>query len=73
MNKNEVLREVAGKKYLLEPSLSLCDSNAWLGDCESANNSGSEEFLVLKTGIDTWLVVGFNSKGIVTFVGQGDT
>lgn len=73
MDKNEVLTNLEGKKYLLSDTLSLCESNAWYGDCESANNSKSVEFLILKTGIDTWLVVGFNSAGKVSFVGLGDT
>jgi len=73
MDKNEVLTNLEGKKYRLTDTLSLCDSNAWYGDCESANNSKSVEFLILKIGIDTWLVVGFNSAGKVSFVDRGDT
>jgi len=72
-DKNEVLTNLEGKKYRLSDTLSLCDSSAWNGDCESANNSKSVEFLILKIGIDTWLVVGFNSAGKVSFVGRGDT
>ena len=73
MDKNQVLTNLEGKKYRLSDTLTMCESNAWYGDCESANNSKSVEFLILKIGIDTWLVVGFNSADKVSFVGLGDT
>lgn len=73
MDKQEVLANLEGKKYRVSDSLSLCENNAWYGDCEAANESGSVEFLMLKTGIDMWLVVGFDSEGKVSFVGRGDT
>lgn len=73
MDRREVLANMEGKKYKLSDTLSLCESGAWYGDCDAANNSKSVEFLILKTGIDMWLVVGFNSEGKVSFVGRGDT
>ncbi len=73
MDRKEVLVNLKGKEYKLSDTLSLCESNAWYGDCEAANNSKSVEFLILRTGIDMWLVVGFNNEGKVSFVGRGDT
>jgi len=73
MDRNEVLANFKGKEYKLSDTLSLCEGDFWYGDCEAAVNSGSIEFLVLKTGIDMWLVVGFNSEGKVSFVGRGDS
>ena len=73
MDKKEVLANLNGKNYRISDTLSLCESNAWYGDCESALSSGSVEFIILRTGIDMWLVVGFDSEGKVAFVGRGDT
>ena len=73
MDKNEVLANLEGKKYRMSDTFSWCENNAWYGDCEAANNSSSIEYLILKIGIDTWLVVGFDSEGKVSFVGRGDT
>lgn len=73
MEKSEVLTNLEGKNYRLSDTLWMCESDVWYGDCESANNSNSVEFLILKIGIDTWLAVGFNSAGKVSFVGRGDT
>ena len=73
MDKKEVISNFDGKKYQLSETLPICDSNAWYGDCEGAKNSQSVEYLTVKTGIDTWLVVGFDGAGKVSFVGLGDT
>ena|SRR5690554_1947420 len=73
MAKNEVLENFKGKNYQLSETLRLCDQGAWYGDCEKAGKSNSVNFLILKTGIDSWLVVGFNKVGEVSFVGRGDT
>jgi len=73
MDKEEVLANFEGKKYRLSDTFLWCDSNAWYGDCESLISSNSTEFLILKIGIDSWLVVGFNSVGKASFAGQGDT
>jgi len=73
MDRKDVLDNLQGHEYSLSGTLSLCEGNAWHGDCAAATNSNSVEYLTLKTGIDTWLVVGFNSEGKVSFVGLGDT
>ena len=73
LEKSEVLANLEGKNYRISDTLWMCESDVWYGDCESANSSNSVEFLILKIGIDTWLVVGFNSAGKVSFVGRGDT
>ena len=73
MDRQEVLSNLEGKDYRLSEELPFCKSDAWLGDCEGARNSDSIEFLRLKMGIDSWLVVGFNREGKVSFVGRGDT
>ena len=73
MDRNEVLANFENKHYVLSETLQLCEISAWYGDCEGAMNSGSVEFLTMKIGIDTWLVVGFNSQAKVAFVGRGDT
>ena len=72
-DKSEVLTNLEGKKYKLSDTFSWCEKGVWYGDCDSVANSNSVEFLTLKIGIDTWLVVGFNSAGKVSFVGRGDT
>ncbi len=73
MDKETVLANLKDKKYLISSELTLCKNDAWYGDCESANKSDSSEFLILKIGIDTWFVVGFNKLSKVSFVGLGDT
>ena len=73
MDRKDVLDNLQGNEYSLSETLSLCESNAWHGDCAAATSSNSVEYLTLKTGVDTWLVVGFDSNGKVSFVGLGDT
>lgn len=72
-NRTEVLKNFEGKRYRLSKTFSWCENGAWYGDCVSLANSNSVEFLIVKIGIDTWLVVGFDSGGKVAFVGRGDT
>ncbi len=45
----------------------------WTGDCEVLKSSGAATFATWKFGIDTLLVVGFDTKGKVVFRGVGDT
>ena len=73
MDKSEVLSNLEGENYRLSDTLWMCENDVWYGDCESASNSNSVEFLILKIGFDTWLVVGFNNAGKASFVGRGDT
>ena len=73
MEKDEVLANFNGKDYRLVDTFLWCDDGAWYGDCEAVANSESVEFLILKIGIDNWLLVGFDSAAKVSFVGRGDT
>ena len=73
MDRQEVLSNLKDKDYRLSEDLAFCANGAWFGDCEAANDSDSIEFLILKVGIDTWLVVGFNDQDKVSFVDTGDT
>ncbi len=51
----------------------LCERFDWRGNCNEARKSKSVEFSLWKMGIDTYLVVGFNQKRKVSFVGVGDS
>ena len=73
MDRDEVLGNFEGMDYQLSETLTFCENGAWHGDCGAAGESSSVEWLTLKTGIDTWIVVGFDGAGKVAFVGSGDT
>lgn len=45
----------------------------WRGDCAGLKASGSVDFLVWKTGIDTVLVIGLDASGKVAFRDWGAT
>jgi len=72
--KKETVISVVGKESLWEKSeLDLCNNQAWKGNCEQANASNAHTFLIWKLGIDTYLVVGLDSKSTLVFSGIGDT
>ena len=56
-----------------ERILSFCREGAtWYGDCDEVRKSNSASFLVWKAGVDSWVVVGFDAGGKVSYRGQGD-
>lgn len=71
MTQAEVVAEL-GEPRLERYELGLCHDHTWLGDCKAAQLSGAVRYLIWKYGVDTYLVVGFDSDSRVVFRDIGD-
>ena len=71
MMQAEVVAELGEPGMVLEEP-GICLNGSWLGDCETALQSGAIRYLVWKYGIDTCLVVGIDGESRVVFHDIGE-
>jgi hypothetical protein len=73
MTRAETIAAIGRAPDKEERILAFCRQGAtWYGNCDEVRASKSALFLVWKAGVDSWVVVGFDAGGKVSYRGQGD-
>ena len=73
MDKSEIIEMIASNSFDDTKDLhSLCTINKW-PSCKAALSSGSSSFLTWSVGVDTFIVLGFDSKNKLIYKAYGDT
>jgi len=73
MTRAETIAAVGRAPDKEEKDFTFCREGAtWYGNCDEVRKSKAVSFLVWKAGVDSWVVVGFDGGGKVSYRGQGD-